>query len=173
MKKAKVIAIGTGAQKIVNHKRARRKLDVFSIDSEIECDDMANRGVMLAESSFDELDSFVKNTEGTVFLISTLGGITGSSATRVVATHLAEKGVKMVSIVTRPLLSEGCIKQANWQKEVRRLYNTCLRTIVVNLDDYVRRLGYKNAEGFYKAVDEEIYKDLLVKMTENNKDILL
>lgn len=162
MKNVKVIAIGSGAQNIVSNEKAKRDFDVFSIESEMGSGNDEEKGRLLAESRLSELDHFVNNTKEKVFVVSTLGGGTGTDGTPVVVKHLADNGFKVVTVVTLPLNFEGELKYNKSRNVVKELSKACLSTIVINQENYMKRLGDKTIVEFFRIIDETVYDDIVL-----------
>jgi len=168
MKKAKVIAIGSGAQNVVRNKKAQKLFDVFAIDCKEGCGNDVERGRAYGESVIESLDEFMAHSEReTIFIVSTLGGGMGCGATPVVVEHLAAMEKRMIAIVTLPLAFEGGAKHDRAMRVVGTLTRHCRITVEIN-QELVMSEQKENTpmSKFFGIIDNEIYR--LIEMHVRN-----
>ena len=161
MQRTKVIAIGSGAQNVVRG----RDFDVFAIEGKESFGDDVTGAIRFAEDLLPALDKFVENYERTLFIVSTLGGCTGSTCTPIVVRHLAEMNKTVVGIVTLPLQFEGSLKRAVALYTIRKMCTKCSKTVVINQNDYIKRLPDITLAQFLHLIDDEVCE--IIK--QNNK----
>jgi len=160
MKKAKVIAIGSGAQNVVKNRKAQRLFDVFAIDCKEGCGNDVEKGRVMAESFLEGLDRFVDGGD-VIFIVSTLGGGMGCGATPIVVEHLADIERKMIAVVTLPLAFEGGAKHERAMRVVDTLTRHCRTTIEIN-QELVMSEQKENTpmSKFFGIIDNEIYRHI-------------
>ena len=115
-------------------------------------------GRRAAAESMDEIQSIVSNTD-MIFIIAGLGGGTGSAVAPIIASLARAQNTLIVCIATRPLNTEGKIREANADQGLSELQddpNSCADAIIVvpnHITDYSHKLNLKMGELFKENSD--------------------
>jgi len=170
MKKAKVIAIGSGAQNVVKNRKAQKLFDVFAIDCKEGCGNDIEKGRIMANSFLEELDRFVAEApDEIIFIVSTLGGGMGCGATPVVVEHIADMERKMIAVVTLPLAFEGGAKHERAMRVVGTLTRHCRTTIEINQELVMSEQKVNTSlSKFFSVIDNEIYRIIEMYSRKNH-----
>jgi len=151
-----LISMNTDAEGLV-YAKAHRRLQTGVVLTQGFGTDMCSAvGKEAALESYEKIKAVLQGT-GIVFLITGLGGGTGSGATPIVAKIAKEMGIVVVSIVTKPFSFEGKRRIKIAEDEIKELKKYTNSLMIIPNDNLLsmidRTLGLKET---FELVDNTI-----------------
>ncbi|MHB1868394.1 MAG: cell division protein FtsZ [Nitrososphaerales archaeon] len=162
---AKLIAVNTDATHLSTIKADRRILLGQKTTSGMGAGGYPQRGEQAATESLEQIKN---DTEGSnvIFIVTGLGGGTGTGASWVIANALKPTGALMIGVVTLPFAVER-FRYINAHEGLRRLRQICDTVIVIDNNRLAKlgNLSLKASLGMANELVGEFLKSVVETMT--------
>ena len=163
IKGADTIVINTDKQHLLISKADKRILIGKDSTKGLGAGGYPNKGKEAAEESMNELEKAMKPAD-LVFIISGMGGGTGTGSAPVVAKIAKKNNAIVIGVVTMPFKIEGG-RQAKAEEGLARLRQACDTVIVIENDKLLEVAGEMPLQQAF-AVADEIIVTMIKGITE-------
>lgn len=168
-----VVAVGSGAitaaRKIFENDLIKEKFSLYECESiPLGCGGDVAVGRQKAEERLANDKILCRLICKKVFVVSTLGGGTGTGGAPVIAKYLFDRGMILTNIVTIPFKFEGPAKMKRCQNAINEISQYAVNTEVINNDLCKQHFRGRLGEDYFSNVYSLIEKTILDSVSLSN-----
>ncbi len=155
----KLVACNTDARHLLSIQAPHKVLLGKSMTKGLGSGSIPEIGQRAAEESENDLWKYVDG-QNIVFVVSGMGGGTGTGSAPVVADLAKKAGALTIGVVTMPFKAEGVVRMNNAMKGLERLRDRCDTTIVLQNDRLLELVPKLPLEAAFRVTDEVLMQSI-------------